>query len=96
MNLENIVYIWHTANDLPPKDGKSRLVMLREDNELGWTSKIPVIAEYGDLVEAPTAWTVWDGGMHHEDISNDVIFWTDLPKPPNANVQRHGRTEAEK
>ena len=95
MKLESIIYFWHTADDLPQSDGKSRLVMLREDNDIGWTSEEPIIAKYGDLVEAPTAWTVWDGGMHQEDISKDVIFWTDLPKPPNARVDRPAQTGAE-
>ena len=83
MISESIIYTWHTAKDLPTSDGISRLVMLSEDNEIGWTSKRPVTAEFGVLTANPTDWTVYDG-MENVIITDDVIFWTDLPNPPNA------------
>ena len=86
MNSESIDYIWHTAEDLPPSDGESRLVMLDEENELGWTSKRPVTAEFGAFTATPNDWTVYDG-MENLIITGDVLFWTDLPKPPNARIE---------
>ena len=77
----NLKYTWHTVDNPPPSDGESRLVMLAEENELGWTSKRPVIAEFGQFKATPDDWTIYDG-MENVIITSDVVFWTELPKGP--------------
>jgi hypothetical protein len=72
-------YEWQSPDNPPPSDGESRLVMLREGNSIGLTTKHPVMAEYGLTVNEPCDWTIFDG-IDNKTITEDVISWTDLPK----------------
>lgn len=74
-----IHYKWQSPDNPPPSDGESRLVMLREDNSIGLTSKHPIQAEYGSILTSPNEWTYYDG-FETLIITPDVIAWTDLPE----------------
>lgn len=71
---------WISADNPPLPLGDSYLVMLRDDNEHGLTSKRPIMAEYGFFRDRDI-WTtyIWDENV---DINSDVIHWMPLPEPP--------------
>lgn len=70
---------WRPASELPEESGHY-LVMLREDNVLGWTTERPVMMEWDFWRHAPKHWT----GFDHMKCANviaslDVICWRKLP-----------------
>lgn len=67
----------YRAGDAPPSDGEARLVMLVEDNRLGYSHRYAQMAWYGVYIGAPNAWTIDD-----EDVTADVTYWQPLPLPP--------------
>jgi hypothetical protein len=72
---------WVSVKDrLPAPTGDSFLVMFCQDNDLGITTRHPVMAEYGAFVGKDN-FTYWDG--YDNVIVDDIItHWMPLPEPP--------------
>lgn len=70
----------HVTTGLPKESG-TYLVMLRENNLVGYTSERPVAAEFDFWTDKPSAFTVYDG-WGNDDITCDVTHWMPLPTTP--------------
>lgn len=71
---------WQPGSIKPPADGNSRLVVLCADNDLGFTTAHPVMAEYS-FFKNREEWTIYLDGSHHE-VTDQVRWWIDLPPIP--------------
>ncbi|BBL75612.1 hypothetical protein [Methylomagnum ishizawai] len=76
----SILLDWQPGSIKPPADGNSRLVVLCEDNDLGFTTAHPVMAEYS-FFKNREEWTIYLDGSHHE-VTDQVRWWIDLPPIP--------------
>lgn len=73
---------WNPVTQKPEKSG-SYLVVLREGNDLGWTHKQPVIAEYDLWTDKPNYWTAFNPEHYENEVINDdVLWWMELPEVP--------------
>ena len=73
---------WNPVTQKPENSG-SYLVVLREGNDLGWTHKQPVIAEYDLWTDKPNYWTAFNPEHYENEVINDdVLWWSELPEVP--------------
>ncbi len=76
---------WNPVTTTKPTKSGSYLVVLREENNLGWTHKEPVIAEFGLWTDKPNSWTAFNPESYeNEIINNDALWWMELPEVPKS------------
>ena len=74
---------WITNKERQPSEPGSYLVMLIEDNALGWTTEHAIIAEWNFWTDKKNEWTVFDWERaDNPSVTGDVAHWMQLPAPP--------------
>lgn len=74
---------WVKCSERHPDKSGSYLVMLHEENSMGWNWDEPHIAEWDFWTASPRQWTIFCPDLYkNKEVSGDVTHWMPLPAAP--------------